>query len=181
MYAVESFLQKLKERGCNFHVIWFEDYRELCSAGQLHDDLTTKYILTRAIIIRHLQKLHLGAAGSDSSAQSHGFSLEFSNLQDSQFQAYLEDNALHFFLCLGGKASGICSDECGDAHLSIAHALAIDGYSLAFINQIDFNSSKVCGPELIGRLASCYPSHALTWPYLRSTAQLFPRPPPGSV
>lgn len=145
VYAVESFLQKLKERGCNFHVVWFKDYRELCSPGNIDDDLTTKFILTRAIVIRHLQKLHLGVPGSDSSAQSDQFSLEFTNLQDGQFQEYLENNALHFFLCLGGKASEICSDEIGDAHLSVAHALGLHGHSLAFINHIEFVSSKVRG------------------------------------
>lgn len=125
-------------------MVWFEDYRELCSPGNIHDDLTAKFILTRAVVIRHLQKLHLGsAAGFDSSAQSDQFSLEFANLQDIRFQEYLENNALHFFLCLGGKASGICSDECGDAHLSIARAMGVDGYSLAFINHIEFASSKV--------------------------------------
>lgn len=140
-------------------MIWFEDYRELCSPGDLHEDLAIKFILTRAVVIRHLQKLHLGAPGSDSSAQSDQFSLEFANLQDSAFREYLDNNALHFFLCLGGKASGICSDEVGDAHLSIAHAIGLHGHSLAFISHIEFASSKVCGTKVISSIIILFCIH----------------------
>ncbi|CAN8104160.1 unnamed protein product [Discula destructiva] len=143
VYAVERFLLKLKDYGCNFHIVWFEDYRELCSPGTAANDLTTKYLLTRAIIIRHLQKLQLGEAGPDSGAQTTHLCLEFSNLQDSRFEDYLANNALYFFLCLAGRPSGLYSEECGDAHLSIAHELAVDGYSVAFINDIEFVGSKV--------------------------------------
>lgn len=144
VHAVETFLFKLKERGCNFHIVWFQDHEELCLPREVPKEPHSHYLLTRAILIQHLQRRqHDGVCKS--SAENRTICFEFQSLHDSDFEQYLTLNAIRFFLCLDGPAFDACSEATAIAFLSIAHHLASRGYSLAFINGIEFASSGVGG------------------------------------
>lgn len=139
VHAVETFLYNLKQRGCNFHIVWYEDHNQLCLPTDTSVELADMYLLARAVIIRHLQRSLTGTPGSD---QVNLFCFEFSDLQDPNFDTYLVDNAIHFFMCLNPVLSGDCSSS-REEYLNVARHLGAKGYSLAFINTVDFVSSKV--------------------------------------
>ncbi|ROW17017.1 hypothetical protein VPNG_01433 [Cytospora leucostoma] len=119
VHAIESFLHKLKERGCNFHIAWFHDHDNLCLSRALGEEL-------------------------ESHAEDRQFvSFEFQDLGNTDFEEYLDYNAIRFFLCLDGPTFDACSKDSAAGYLSVAHHLAARGYSLAFINDVEFASSGV--------------------------------------
>lgn len=139
VHAVEAFLQKLRERECNFHLVWFDDHSTLSSPGNKPgDQLNSRYALTRAVLVRHLQQ-----TCADPASQGNAFSFTFPSLDHAAFQDYLAQNALHFFLCLDPQTFPDCSPEWFQSYLGIAHWFGTKNYSLAFINGIEFVSSKV--------------------------------------
>lgn len=142
VHAVESLLFRLKERGCNFHIVWFQDHEELCLPRQVPNEIHSRYLLTRTILIYHLQRRqHDGVCKSF--AEDHTTCIGFQSLNDSKFKQYMAVNAIRFFLCLDGPAFRACTKATATAFLSIARHLATRGYSLAFINDIEFVSSGV--------------------------------------
>lgn len=88
---------------------------------------------------------HLQQSSAETASQSNAFSFTFPSLNHDAFKDYLAQNALHFFLCLDPKAYPDCSKEWIQSYLGVAHWLGANGYSLAFINGIEFVSSKVHG------------------------------------
>lgn len=139
VHAVESFLHQLRERGCNFHVVWFDDHVSLASP-ELPAHLSKKWALTRAVLVRHLQQTCV----VETAPSTDEFSFEFPGLDHSTFHAYLEENPIHFFLCLDPKAFTDCGADWDRSYLGIAHWFGAKGYNLAFINDVDFVSSTVC-------------------------------------
>lgn len=103
----------------------------LCLPGghELPVEVANKYLLIRAILVRHLP--------------SESFA--FSSIHDVAFtQSYLTNNALHFVLCLDPNIFAPLSGKPASYHhLSIVHELGTKGYSIAFINDAEFVSSKV--------------------------------------
>lgn len=94
VHAVESFLQKLRERGCNFHIVWFRDQERLCLPGDaLPQDLENKHLLIRTILIRHLQRLQAHSP-EPTSSQGHDDTVcfEFESFSDDGFDQYLREN-----------------------------------------------------------------------------------------
>lgn len=138
MHAVESFLYKLRERGCNFHVVWFDDHIQIASPT-LRKEQSSKYSLLRTILIRHLQQAHV----NDEASAYPEFCFEFPGLAHDAFKEYLAQTPIHFFLCLDPKAFAGCSENWVQSYLSIAHWLGVQRYSLVFINGVEFASSEV--------------------------------------
>ncbi|KKY34635.1 putative dead deah box helicase [Diaporthe ampelina] len=134
IHAVESFLKKLQDRGLNFHIIWFRDHEALCLPRDATDVLPPKYLLTRAVLIRHLNRQQ---PSQDAIAfeDAKTISYEFGDLDSPSFQHYLANNAVHCFMCLDAPAFGACSDSSEEAYLGIAHHFAARGYCLAFIDR----------------------------------------------
>lgn len=54
-YEVERFLHHLVTRKCNFRIVFFGCNRELCVPPGVSEATASKFILARAVIIRHLQ------------------------------------------------------------------------------------------------------------------------------
>ncbi|KAI1139261.1 P-loop containing nucleoside triphosphate hydrolase protein [Hypoxylon sp. FL0543] len=132
VHAVESFLGKLRERGCNFHLVWFDSYRDLCIPCGTGDEHSYKYILTRAILIQHF-------ARSSTSHISH----RFESADCDAFRRYLTCNPQYFFMCSDGRAARSSQPCITLAHLSIGYRMSSSGYCVAFIDEINFTSSKV--------------------------------------
>ncbi|KAK3937959.1 P-loop containing nucleoside triphosphate hydrolase protein [Diplogelasinospora grovesii] len=98
VHAVETLLDKIKQRGCNYHVLWFDDEQDLCvplgSSGV--QEVSYKFLLARAVLIRHFSQLEQGAPT---------FSYRFPSLNSDSFRDYLDQNPLRFFLGSDGGAS----------------------------------------------------------------------------
>lgn len=139
---MESFLKKLQDRGLNFHVIWFRDHEALCLPRDATDVLSPKYLLIRAVLIRHLNRQQ-PAQDAVASEDANTISFEFEGLDSPSFQHYLANNAIHCFMCLDAPIFGVCSSTSEEAYLSIAHHFAARGFCLALIDSVEFSSSRV--------------------------------------
>ncbi|KAK2606810.1 hypothetical protein N8I77_005536 [Diaporthe amygdali] len=142
IHAVESFLQKLYERGLNFHVIWFRDQKALCLARDASDVLSSKYLLIRAVLISHLNCQQSSQNDVDSEA-AKTISFEFEDLNSPSFHRYLANNAVHCFMCLDAPAFGACPSSSEEAYVSIAHDFAARGFCVCFLDSVGFSSSRV--------------------------------------
>lgn len=137
VHAVETFLHKLVERGCNFHVVWFDKYEHLCVPRGVRTEKAYKYRLARAVLIQHLANPSVQFAGSSRC------SFQFQSLDCESYRAYLARNAVLFIMCSHGEATAREHDPLSLANLNIGYQVARAGYCVAFINDIDFQSSKV--------------------------------------
>lgn len=95
VYAVEYFLQGLIQRKCNFHVVFFDNHRELCLPRGVPVIDRPKYILARAAIQRHLS---VNLRQSHPALEIHSFASE----QDTAFRAYLKATGIYFVMCHDG-------------------------------------------------------------------------------
>lgn len=98
--------------------------------------MASKYRLARAIIIKHLQQTG-AAAGSDESS----ISARFEHIQSNEFQDYLKENAVRFFLT--SQSNDNHSTANSIRYLKVIRYLALKGYSVAFLDGLEFASSKV--------------------------------------
>lgn len=104
--------------------------------------LSPKYLLIRAILIRHLNRQQ-SSQDAVATEDAKTISFEFDGLDSPSFHDYLINNAVHCFMCLDAPAFGECSSSSEEAYLGIAHHFAAIGYCLAFINSVEFSSSRV--------------------------------------
>ncbi|KAK1622681.1 hypothetical protein BDP81DRAFT_507281 [Colletotrichum phormii] len=118
-HAIEVFLAKLTERGCNFHILWFDNHQDLAAPPNAPKRLAYKYLLTRAI--------------------SNELRVPF--ITSPKFLEYTDHHRLHFVMMSQGRASDIDATEAGE-FLKIMFLFGLRGYSLAFIDGIEFRSSK---------------------------------------
>ena len=147
VHAVEIFLSKLVERGCNFHILWFDQYEHLCVPPGVPKQHAYKYGLTRAVLMQHLanpqSKLNEGKASC--SYQFHG------GIDCEAYRSYLARNPVHFIMCSHGDVGTGDEDPIRLESLTLAYQLSEAGYSVAFIDEIDFKSSKayipICTPH----------------------------------
>ncbi|KAF6231914.1 hypothetical protein HO173_009751 [Letharia columbiana] len=95
VYAVEYFLQGLIQRKCNFHVVFFDNHRELCLPRGVPVIDRPKYLLARAAIQRHLS---VNLRQSHPALEIHSFASE----QDTAFRAYLKATGIYFVMCHDG-------------------------------------------------------------------------------
>ncbi|KFA45643.1 hypothetical protein S40293_08914 [Stachybotrys chartarum IBT 40293] len=140
VHAVESFLSNLQQRGCSFHILWFDDYETLSAPSASRANLH-KYVLTRTVLKEHLRHVP-ETAGNETDDRGprpdRGINFDFSSPSSSAFQTYASQNPLHFILC-----SGDPEDDCSADGLAIMSHFAWMGYTLGFFNNFEFKSSKV--------------------------------------
>ncbi|KAM3499417.1 hypothetical protein MY10362_007323 [Beauveria mimosiformis] len=130
IHAVEEFLKKLELRGCQFHIIWFENHEQLCMSSSAA--ASGFHRLTRAILIKHLRQ----------SSAGNKITFEFPNVKSPAFQQYTAKNPLRFFLCLDGFILDEDKSPFAMRHLAFINQLSSRGYSVALINSFEFDSSK---------------------------------------
>ncbi|KAH0428180.1 DEAD/DEAH box helicase [Colletotrichum camelliae] len=164
VHAVETFLSKLQERGCNFHVLWFDSQEQLCVPHNVLEKNRHKYLLTRAVLMEHLRtpkprdKKTTNPSKDDSWDASTDpptdpirngtpISFVFSTIQSKEFEDYMEKNCLHFVMCSQGSdfdSTPEVNDGVGSGnHLKAMRLFAEQGHNLAFIDDVEFRSSKV--------------------------------------
>lgn len=151
---MESFLVGLRQRGCNFHIVWFRSHEHLCVPESVSGDATFNcYRLTRAILVKHLK--HFAQHAPEPADAPPVF--EFDSVDSDAFRHYLAHNAVHFFLCLDGCALDGRSSSTGVQYLEFLHNMAFRGYSIALMNDLEFASSKVVYSPLSTLTTSAYP------------------------
>ncbi|QGJ02308.1 hypothetical protein CEK26_003752 [Fusarium fujikuroi] len=135
--AVEKFLVHLKNADCNFDIVFFRDFENVCasegSAGSKHP---YKFKLTRRILIQHLTR---GIADFKI--------LEFDSFDSQECRMYLANNAIHFMLCDDGRGASL------DQSVRLQHLIwkvISSGRNVALINSISWKSSKIFMPLLSG-------------------------------
>lgn len=95
VYAVENFLQGLLQRKCVFHVVFFDAHKSLCIPRATPSARREKYLLARAIIIRHLT-VHLRTSHPNIKV------LTFASAPDEGFQEYLLSSGAYFVMTHDG-------------------------------------------------------------------------------
>jgi hypothetical protein len=106
-----------------------------------------RYKLVRSVVIQHLERHCTAAATSgESKATCHKTSVAVYEALDSErFQDYLRSNAIHFFFCHEGfKECSNAKIEINTALRYLMYRLVSRGYHIAFLNDVSFQSSKVC-------------------------------------
>ncbi|KAK3389647.1 hypothetical protein B0H63DRAFT_409476 [Podospora didyma] len=137
VHAVETFLAKLRDRGSNFHVLWFDKEHSLSSQSQ--DAKAHKYGLVRAVLIQHFDS-------PESLASVPEFSYLFPSLESSEFSEYLSENSIHLFL--GSESNETVATGESKSNLAphtplrILYGVAAAGHCVGFIDDIKFKSSK---------------------------------------
>ena len=151
---METFLDNLKRRGCKFHVLWFDDHEGLCIPASAKQP--EAYLLTRTVLIKHLAR-H-GVLGGKL------LSFQFPSMESAGYDQYIKENAVYFFLCLNGRATFGAMDgiKCTE-YLGIVYRLGLRGYSVGFLETLEFVSSKVRDYPLLFMLTfevASRPSHS---------------------
>ncbi|CAI6308174.1 unnamed protein product [Periconia digitata] len=160
-WAVERFLQDLIKRRCQFHIAFFDQYRELCVPSFVSDEGNKeKYLLARAAIIRHL-RANLPSIHPEIDVKV------FESVSSDAFANYLREVEFFFVLAHDGalpealrrrhllqKNLDTLQDEVHDeanqhelqtktAFRQIIHWFMSGGMSIALINGTQFQDTKV--------------------------------------
>jgi hypothetical protein len=158
VYVVERFLENLVKRHCQFHIAFFEgksslpltrillnfilEHAELCIPPGAPPRLTSRYLLARAVIIRHLT-FHL------SEAQTNIVVNTFPSLESREFKNYLHVSPIHFVMAHDGasKKAGVPANDLGKCSKVLLRGIIwyFNSHKLnvALVNQIEFRDSKV--------------------------------------
>lgn len=140
VFAVESFLKKLQDRGCRFHVIFFDNQAHLCAPPTTRQCVTYKYEMTRVILVRHLVRFGQQTDGQDDATSA----FSFPSIDSEQFHQHLAQYPAAFLLCHDGRTgSGALTTKSAASHYMIHQFLRLR-HSVALISGTEFNSSRVC-------------------------------------
>ncbi|KAF3097586.1 hypothetical protein TWF569_011327 [Orbilia oligospora] len=138
IYALERFLSNLRQRGCNFHLVFFEAHKYLCfDQSKTSDKKAWKYILVREAAIQHLQE----TIPSNNAVKV----FNYPSLNDPKFEEYLQEWKPYFALahdvpCL------LPENENKNQQLmqsGILWKLLSQGYNVALLDKVEFRDSKI--------------------------------------
>ena len=116
--------------------------------------LASKYRLARAVLIQHFSGPTDLGAGNPAATR---FNYVFPNLESHRFCEYLDGHPLHFFLGSNAVGDGLQDEHINrQGPLGMLYVMVSAGYCVAFIEGIEFNSSKVQRPQ-----PSIYVVHSL--------------------
>ncbi|KAL8714617.1 MAG: hypothetical protein Q9220_001565 [cf. Caloplaca sp. 1 TL-2023] len=155
-YAVEHFLQGLVQRKCNFHIVFFELHKELCIPRATPAASRSRYLLARAIVMRHLT---VNLKVSHPSIRVY----VFKSALDPAFQDYLTASGAYFVMTHDGAnplplendpryANGNGPDLESLEHIEIQRrsilrttifTLISHGYNVALINGLEWMDTKI--------------------------------------
>lgn len=131
---MENFLQSLKDRGCNFHVLWFDEDKHLCIPDHGVADLRAHgYLLARSVVIQHLHRYAKATASK--------FNFRFPSIESNAFENYVSGNAVRLFLCQGAREVANAT-----SYQLLVYRFCKRGYSTGYIDDLEFVSSKVNAP-----------------------------------
>lgn len=158
-YAVEKFLHGLVSRRCNFHIAFFDDYQDFCLPETASLVNSEKYLLARAVIIRHLQA-NLPNVHPD--IEIH----RFLSTKSDTFAEYLRTTDIYFVLCHDGASdsdvqrrtilqkdlSVLKEEDAGHsgsqqsnkaAFRTFIYDMMKRGYNTALVNGLEWHDTKV--------------------------------------
>ncbi|KAI0529833.1 hypothetical protein GGR58DRAFT_495528 [Xylaria digitata] len=160
IFAVESFLKNLQVRGCNFHLVFFDNQEELCAPLTTPEILRYKYQMTRAILIQHLRRSANGARRKEDTV----LVLSFPSIDSPTFRKYLAQNPATFLLCHDGNADSRQYDPKQAAFHYMIHQFIRLRHSVALIRGTEFKSSRVIVPMITAahRIRSLTPQQELS-------------------
>ncbi|KAI9838157.1 MAG: hypothetical protein M1837_002619 [Sclerophora amabilis] len=147
VYVVESFLENLSRRNCNFHIAFFDDHKHVCvpcSSKPIH---RWKYLLARSVVIKHL-RTHVEAAHPAIET------LNFRSTGDVTFEQYLNASAIYFVMCHDGadaKFHGHLDEAYSPQYQArtkrfvrqVIHQFISRGLNVALINGLEWKDTKV--------------------------------------
>ncbi|KAF3938955.1 hypothetical protein ABW19_dt0202301 [Dactylella cylindrospora] len=135
VYVLEKFLANLKSRGCNFHILFFENRKFLCfNHKRVAVGHAWRYILIREAFIRHLQQ----NLAHDNPVKIH----LLKDVADPAFENYLEENKPYFCMAHDVTAG---AGKGREQHLLQAGFLwwvMNNGFNVALLDQMEFRDSK---------------------------------------
>ncbi len=183
VHAVETFLSRLRDRGCNFHVLWFDDHESLLrpvdgvsgldgeerknagatgspDAQYARATVLQKRRLLRAVVIRHLARYD-----QDTSPDAP-VSFLFASMESEAFAVYRQRRPVRLFFASDGQAALLCDGMAQDAaaaasskmrYTSIIYRLSTAGHTVGVLDDVEFRSSEVRCPPVFHFVSS--PSH----------------------
>ena len=151
VYNVEQLLQHLSRRKCNFHIVFFSSNKTLCIPPSATEQNASKYLLARAIVIRHLQA-HLPSVQQDVKVE------EFSSYTSPEFTEYLTLHVPYFVMAHDGAGSlqwkekhVTQEDDSSPPQLNPNRAalremilyFSESGYNVSLLNGLEWRDTKV--------------------------------------
>ncbi|KAF3922981.1 hypothetical protein ABW20_dc0102888 [Dactylellina cionopaga] len=132
---MEKFLNNLKQRGCNFHIVFFESHKFLSfNHSKAETERAFRFILIREAFIRHLQR----SLSADNPVKVH----HFSSMNDVDFGKYLAESKPYF--CMAHDVTTVDKDH-KEQHLlqsGILWQMMRKGYNVALLDKLEFKDSK---------------------------------------
>ncbi|KAK3076664.1 hypothetical protein LTS18_012403, partial [Coniosporium uncinatum] len=143
-YIVETFLEGLVRRKCNFHIVFFDYHQHLCIPPTPEaNENKEKYLLARAAIMRHLQ-CNLPGTGPEVRT--------FDSITSEAFDEYRQSTGLYFMMCHDGATlptrSSVKMEHSHVAQNKIAYRHMIQsfvrkGYNVALVNGLEWMDTKI--------------------------------------
>ena len=164
IYAVEHFLHGLLQRKCNFHIVFFDTHENLCIPPGTESSNRFKYLLARAVVLRHL-RINLGGPQPAIAIE------EFKSTSDIAFQDYLRATGIYFIMCHDGASPGSPASGNDIALPTPSHQAEVEsleksrkilframicdlinkGYNIALINGLEWRDTKVSTKTWLAR------------------------------
>lgn len=152
-YLVENFLRHLKERKCNFHIAFFDDHANLVTPPWFPGREASKYMLTRAAIIRHMT-VNLAPAYPEIKVTS------FPSMHDKAFTDYLHNSGMYFIMCHDAAIPMHDVERKALKKQDVKHYQKVlrrmiisfvqTGYNIALIDGLEYRDTKVMTMVLEG-------------------------------
>ena len=159
------------QRKCNFHVVFFDNHKDLCIPRGVTTLSRSKYLLARAVIYRHLS---INLRGTHPNLKTYSFATE----QDELFREYLKTSGVYFVMCHDGANSLPLSTDILSPEATKEEQAEIDiqetsrrvvlrrmicwlingSYNVALINGLEWADTKVAY-AFAPRISSLTPRH----------------------
>ncbi|KAF2437131.1 P-loop containing nucleoside triphosphate hydrolase protein [Tothia fuscella] len=133
VYLVEICLRKLIARKCNFHIVFFDNHEQFCIPKGTAPENRPKFLLARAVILRHLQK-NLAAI------QPNILIKTFTAITCQPFVDYLSSESVYFVMCSDGAQQ---TSKQKSMFRTMINWFVRSGYNAALINSLEFLDTKV--------------------------------------
>jgi len=155
VYCVESFLKQLIDRSANFSLVWFESNDNLCiPPTDAAAKNANKYLLAKEVIIRHIDNLiktkKVDFKVHKFVAPEHETALEF-----------YESSGAYFIMCHDGANMEHGAAQRNRLRSNIKTFIT-SALSVAIVNEIAFQDTKVMTQIVEGRAKSLQPQNAPT-------------------
>ncbi|KAK6509847.1 hypothetical protein TWF481_004576 [Arthrobotrys musiformis] len=136
IYVLEKFLSNLRQRGCNFHIIFFETHKYFCfDESKTNHNRAWRYILVREAAIQHLKET-ISPNGAVKI-------FNYPSLYDSGFEDYLREWKPYFALAHDVPSLVAENKNQNLIQAGILWKLLSRGYNVALLDKVEFRDSKI--------------------------------------